>query len=199
MSKSMGVMVCAVLLLAGAPAIAEIAIGLEGGTSAPMGATTNHGWRFQANDDITLTMLGLWDDDNDGMDIDHPIGLWRFDTGTLLTSGVISAGVGDPLIDHFRYVDVTDVALEAGVDYVIGFYTPSSNQDTMVYAAPVGLTINSAITYIEARYGGNGSLLMPGPNVTTTYCRFGPNFQFIPEPASLTLLLAAGVLALRRR
>lgn len=190
---------CMVLFGLGQPAFAEIAISLTGGTAAPMGATTNHGWRFTANENITLTELGLWDDDNDGMDIDHPIGIWRFDTAQLLTSGVISAGTGDTLVNHFRYVDVPDVPLLAGVDYVLGFYTPSANEDEMVYASPTDWWANPAITYVEARYGGNNSLLMPGPNTTTTYYRVGPNFQFVPEPGTMGVLLVAGLMLIRRR
>lgn len=202
MRNILGIMAltCLVSFELGQPVLAEMAIGITGGTSAPMGATTNHGWRFTANEDLILTDLGLWDDDCDGMDIDHPIGVWEFATETLLTSGVISAGTGDPLIDGFRYTDVADVSLQAGVDYVVGFYTPSSNQDEMIYAPPLeGWWVNPAITYVEARYGGNGSLLMPGPNATTSYYRFGPNFQFVPEPGTIALLLVGGLTLIRRR
>ncbi|NLG43788.1 MAG: hypothetical protein GX547_11115 [Phycisphaerae bacterium] len=195
---SIAALACAALLM-GQPAFADTAaISLGGGTMAPMGAPTNHGWQFKANQEMTVTSLGLWDDDDDGMDIEHPVGLWELDSGTLLTSGVISQGTTDPLIDHFRYVDVQDVVLVPGVDYVIGFFTGSSNQDRMVYAGPTDLVIDPAITYVQACYGGAPSLAIPGPTTTTTYCRFGPNFQYIPEPAALGLFLAAGLL-LRRR
>ncbi|MGD8451769.1 MAG: PEP-CTERM sorting domain-containing protein [Phycisphaerae bacterium] len=190
---------CTLLLVLATPAWGQTAVGLTGGTQAPMGATTNHGWRFTANEAITVTELGLWDDDNDGMDIDHPIGLWEFSSGTLLTSGIIHAGTGDELFDHFRYVDVDDVLLQVGGDYVVGFYTHTSNDDKMVYASPTDLWVDPAINYIEARYGGNGSLLMPGPSTSTTYYRFGPNFKFIPEPATAGLLLIGGLWLLRRR
>lgn len=191
---------CALVLVLGQPAIAGTAIELGGGTSAPMGAPTNHGWRFTADEDITLTTLGLWDDDDDGMDIEHPIGIWEFSSGTLLASGVIHAGTGDLLIDHFRYIDVPDVDLAAGVDYVLGFHTASSNSDKMVYGGPlIDWVVDPAITYLDARYGGSPSLAMPGPSVTTTYYRFGPNFQFVPEPGTLSLLLIGGLALLRRR
>jgi hypothetical protein len=187
-------------LLLGQPVLGETAVGLTGGTQAPMGATTNHGWRFTANETFTLTDLGLWDDDLDGMDINHPIGIWEYATQTLLTSGLISAGTGDPLLEHFRYTDVPDVVLQAGVDYVIGFATPSANQDKMVYSAPEGLTYNPAITYIEARYGGgDGTLAMPGPTTSTTAYRFGPNFQFVPEPGTMGLMLLGGLALIRGR
>jgi hypothetical protein len=188
-----------ILLVLTQPALAGTAIGVTGGTAAPMGATTNHGWRFTANEAITLTELGLYDDDDDGMDIDHPIGLWQFDTEDLLTSGVISAGTGDSLVDHFRYVDVDDVTLQVGVDYVVGFYTPSSNDDKMIYASPTGWWVDPAITYVEARYGGNGELMLPGPSTSTTYYRIGPNFHYIPEPGTISLLLVGGLMLLHRR
>lgn len=199
MKSSMGVAAILCLLVAGigSPAYAGSPIlGVTGGSGGTPGNGTTHGWRFTANQAITLTDLGLYDGDDDGMVIDHPIGLFRFDTAELLTSGTIHAGTGDPLIDHFRYVDVEDVTLESGVDYFLSYYNPTANND-FVILTPTDLWIDSAITYKEARYG-NGGLIIP-PTVTTTYYRIGPNFLYTPEPTSICLLLAGGFVMLRRR
>jgi hypothetical protein len=179
--------------------LADPAIGVSGGTIAPPGGTTNHGWEFTANSAITVTNLGLWDDNGDGNDIAHPIGLWELSSGTLLASGTISAGASDPLIDGFRYVDVTDVVLTAGVHYVVGWYSASSSTDRMVYDAPVGFWTAPEITYVQACYGPSGSFVMPHATTTTRYYRIGPNFQFTPEPGTACLLLVGGVLMLVRR
>jgi len=91
-------------------ATGEVAVSLS--THSPDGwpnAGSNHGWEFTVNEEITLTHLGLYDHGDNGFSIDHPIGLWRLSDEALLASGTVSAGTGDTLIDHFRYIDVPDV------------------------------------------------------------------------------------------
>ena len=198
MRSSLGVaaIVCLFMLGLGSAQAADPILSVSGGAGGNPGSGTTHGWRFTANQAITLTELGLYDGDDNGMVIDHPIGLFRFDTAELLTSGTIHAGTGDPLINHFRYVDVEDVTLIPGVDYFLSFYSPSSSTD-YILTLPSDLVIDPAITYVEARYG-SGGLLIP-TTVTTTVYRIGPNFLYTPEPASVCLLLAGGFVMLRRR
>lgn len=169
-------------------------------------AGSNHGWQFTVNNSIKVTHLGLFDKSDNGFAIDHPIGLWRLNDGTLLTSGTISAGTVDPLTDHFRYIDVPDVQLSVGVDYVIGFYSDTDFADRMISDADA-LQINPAINLIVGRWDGGGQFQMPA-NVLPDEDefgdpqpypdRFGPNFLFVPEPMTLLLLGLGGVM-LRRR
>lgn len=184
---------------------AESALSITGGTGGWPVADSSHGWEFTANESIIVTHLGLFDEDDDGMYIDHPIGIFRLSDSALLTSGTINAGVGDTLIDKFRYVDTPDITLDIGEEYVIAYYSASDmiGSSDLVILTPSGLSVAPAITYgpSRRREGSTGGLVLPSD--TTTMHRIGPNFQFnhlIPEPSSLILLLlgAVSLLCFRR-
>jgi hypothetical protein len=136
---------------------------------------------------------------DDGFQIEHLIGLWQQSDGTLLASDTVSAGTVDPLLDHFRYVDTSDITLTAGQDYVVGFYTDrSASLDSFTDA--FNLNVNPAISNITMVAGGP-SFVMPTwnpPNVN----RYGPNFQFnvVPVPGAVLLgMLGMGVAGIKLR
>lgn len=160
------------------------------------GGGTVQGWEFKANDDITVTHLGLADMGLDGFMTDHPIGLFDLTTMSLLTSGVMSAGAGDPLIDEFRYVDTSDVTLMVGRAYVIAYYSDQDFSDA--YFRNATFDVDPAITYVQGRFENLGSgLSLPG--IGTDETRIGPNFQFVPAPPVLVLFGIAGLGVRRRR
>ena len=183
----------------------DIAVSFNISTSemaTPSGGS-NHGWQFTANNPIKVTHLGLYDEWPDGFTINHPIGLWRLNDGTLLASGTIIAGTINPLIDHFRYVDVPDVQLSVGVNYVVGYYSAQTVDDQVCKAG--GLQVNPAINLVVGRNDGAGQFQMPAnintPNPPEPFYPddFGPNFLFeVPEPMTL-LLFGLGSLILRNR
>jgi hypothetical protein len=159
---------------------------------------SNHGWVFTPNVPIQVTHLGLLDYDEQGFDISHPIGLWKID-GTLLASSVISAGTGHPMGDRFRYLAIPNVTLNAGNDYVVSYYSATDSTDYLINKA-TSFQVDPAITYRGGRWGEGDSFQMPPyPGLLSDPDRFGPNFQFVPEPALLTMLGLASVGILRRR
>jgi len=173
---------------------------------SPIGGS-NHGWQFTVNQGITVSHLGLYDYPPDGFSADHPIGLWRLNDGTLLTSGTMHAGTVDPLTNHFRYIDVPDVQLSIGVNYVIGYYSYSDNSDKAITKA-AGLQVSPAINLVVSRWDTSGQFQMP-MNITPDEDEFGdpqpnpdafgPNFKFeVPEPMTLLLLSLGGLLLHRR-
>lgn len=168
-------------------------------------AGSNHGWKFTVSGEITLTHLGLYDRGANGFEIDHPIGLWRLSDSALLASGTMSAGTVDTALNDFRYIDVLDVDLSVGVDYVIGYYSDSGLADRNILKAD-DLQVNPAIDIVVRRWDIAGQFQMPanvyewdpyGGEPYAPDC-FGPNFQFIPEPGTI-LLLSLGCLFLRHR
>ena len=208
------VLAIGIALIESGPARAEVA--LEVDLSAPdnvfPNSGTTHGWQFFVNgpQPIEVTHLGLYDRFLDGFFIDHPIGLWD-EKGQLLASDVMSAGNGDPLIDNFRYVDITDndpeqsqgqgVVLTPGVMYTLGFYSESFNQSDGMVIFDGFHTINPAIDYVGFGVSGfTDGLEMPVTPDEFGLHRWGPNFQFtiIPAPAAL-LLLGLGMLRPRRQ
>jgi len=168
-------------------AIAGPAISISGGSGGTPTAGSSHGWEFTANEPIIVTHLGLYDSSDDGMEIPHPIGIFRLNDAALLTSGTINAGVGDVLLDSFRYVDTPDITLESGMGYVIAYYSATDSGDNVITSA-TGLSTDSAITYGPSRRWetSTGGLVLPA-NMTPDD-RIGPNFLFVvPEPSTLTL------------
>ena len=149
---------------------------------------------------VTITDLGIWDDDGDGLQHSHSIGIWRKSDLELLVSGVVSAGTSAPLIDEFRYVDVIDTPLSIGEHYVLGAHYPLLPAGPVVYDSLVlveELQVDPAIMQIgmNVLHGWPGFTpptdLLPGGDPDGPFF-FGPNFQFttgdiIPEPNSVVL------------
>ena len=189
-SGLIGIIGVAGLIVPCETAHADIAVTIQSGAQDnifPNGGTT-HGWQFFVNVPMEVTHLGLYDQFSNGFVIDHPIGLWDED-GNLLTSGMLSAGAGDPLIENFRYVDITDneggqgVTLVPGMMYTIGFYSEIPAQGDGMVIFDGFHEINPAVDYVGFGVSDfTDGLEMPRGDNDGTH-RWGPNFQF----AELTL------------
>lgn len=179
-------------------------LSITGGTGGYPVANSCHGWEFVVNEAITVTHLGLYDDGNDGLLGDHPIGVFRLSDSQLLTSGTLNSGTEDTLVDGFRYIDTPDVTLDFGETYVISFYSTDSN-DLDLTLSLSGLSVNPAITLkVPARWETDtGGLVLPSNYADALFdpYRIGPNFQFtvVPEPTTFTLLGLASLALLTTR
>ncbi|HNU31696.1 MAG TPA: hypothetical protein PKN00_21065 [Sedimentisphaerales bacterium] len=187
-------------------ALAGVALyDVTGTPSASPAEESNHGWEFVANTSITVTHLGLFDYGDDGFEIDRPIGLFRLSDAFLLTSGVIHAGTVDTLADGFRYIDTPDVTLVAGETYVVSFFSASSAYSDLMFTSMVdSMTVDPAITYVQARWAHDVALAIPAN--PTIYWRIGPNFLFtegapaVPVPGAVALgVLGAGLVGWMKR
>ncbi|HEY1128874.1 MAG TPA: DUF4082 domain-containing protein [Roseateles sp.] len=164
------------------------------------------GWSFTVNSDITVTALGVFDADQDGLAERHAVGLWS-SGGTLLASTIIGAGTADPLTAQFRYSGITALTLTAGETYTIGAVW-NSLLDGLVYPGDAtDFSTPADISFVETRFVEGGALADPTSNAGGTLpAYFGPNFLFdaagtVPEPASLLLagLAIAALLASQAR
>ena len=169
------------------------------GDGSPTPQSVN-GWRFTANDDLTVTHLGMFDYLDDGFEGRYELGLFRFSDMALLTSGNLPAGTVAPLNDHFRFVDVPDTVVTSGSDYVVTLFSPQGTvvdptptlNDRMLNDTTVSFTVHPSISYIESRYEYySGALVFPTTVTSSNDARIGPNLMFIPEPHALTLASAA--------
>lgn len=195
----MGFMACFAMGCSGvmaATAITDIGPGSESSSS-----NGEYGWYFSISTDITITHIGVWDADGDGLEQSSTrVRIWTSasseDTYVDVTLG---AGTNLPLVDGFRWMDIDDVVLLADD----GPFTISQNNlfgvgQTFWQASNNTPTVTSPITLIDSRGAFNpGQFPTTGSQFYSAY--IGPNFQFVPEPASMTLLGASSLLLLRRR
>jgi hypothetical protein len=224
---ALGFLTFVILLGAGPSAQADtIAVGLRSNGYQGSGFNQNIGWEFTTNATITVTQLGWFDFTfppvgGPGFAVNHTIGLFT-GSGTLLVSGMVSAGTGDPVdgppvtntagqvTGFFRYVPVTPTTLAAGQTYVIAGTNSPDPFDPFAVGFPLSdLMTDPAISFVQGRVspmGTGGALLFPAiaePPAILNARNFGPNFQFVagttpavPEPAGFVLGGLAGLFGL---
>jgi hypothetical protein len=168
---------------------------------------------FTPSSDITVTNLGVFDYQDNGLGETHAVGI--FDkSGALLASTSVSAGTANPLDDHFRYAAIAPLKLTAGQTYTIAaLYLTLS--DVIGYANIGGISANPDIGLpgFSARYALTGAtdLYFPTDTVLASAPFYiGPNFLYTitnspsigaqtpsaaPLPPSL-LLLGSGLVGL---
>lgn len=191
----------AVVFLMGATQSAQaatIAFAFNDPSSGAASAQGNDGFRFQPTAAIQVTSLGYYDRNQDGLTLNHQVGIYDFLTQTLLASTTV--GAGSTLDGLFRYNAITPLTLNAGQSYmVVGFHPGSTTQD-LAASNPTGFTTAAPLTYQGYFLNYNSSLSFPTTNGSGTF--FGPNFQFqpadaaVPEPSTFALfgiVLAFGV------
>ncbi len=158
--------------------------------------THSLGYKFTADNNVTITALGFFDSYGDGFSGDHLVGLWD-ENQTLLSSVKLYAGTGSILVDDFRYENIsTTVALTAGNSYYIAGTTAF---DTWVYHT------DNIVTDLGISYDGSYYALFTGYNLVfpNSYASGNQyitvNFLMEPAPApepSTILLFATGLAGL---
>jgi len=199
-----------VVLFAGPHAVASIALDIDlGSVGHVYYAPGNLGWEFTLNSDVTVTQLGFYDKDQDGLVQAHMVGIW--DTSeNLLISGTVPGGTSAPLLNGFRYQAITPATLASGGTYIIGATQQLAppTPDAWIAKATT-FSQEPAVNYEAARYiqgDGLGDSLhfpvnryvWPGSGDTAVYM-IGPNFQLgegpvIPEPSTLIIWSVLGAI-----
>lgn len=148
-------------------------------------SNSNWGSQFTAVDTCTLTHLGVYDHNQDGLSQAIPVGLWDATTQQLLASTTVSSGTVDPLFGSCRQHALdTPVVLEAGKRYVIAAFYLSSN-DNFGYSSPI--TTDSRVAYYGYAYNYEGQLYFPYNNGTATASNahyIGASFMLDTTPAA---------------
>ena len=154
------------------------------------------GYSFLVNSAITVTGLGVFDDNSDGLNVSHDVGLWDA-SGNLLASTTVAAGTVAPLNGFYRMASISGVSLTAGNIYYVGSVNGIDNDGWL--QDPSSLVAAPEITYLSRQYEfSGGGLVFPDLVGSGSTGYFGGNFEFgtstVPEPGSL-LMLGSGVLA----
>ena len=184
------------------PTQAQASVALQSFTGGSLftdvnGTNMTVGWSFTANDNLSVTSLGLWDETPaDPLAQTHQVGLWS-STGTLLGSATIQTN--SPLTGSFRYAAIAPVALTSGLTYFLGSEISNPFSDRYTSSASSIVTAPEITFLGAARNNSAGGFSFP--SITTSVNgRFGPNFQFqvvsasVPEPTSTLSFLALGTL-----
>jgi hypothetical protein len=179
------------------------------------------GYRFTVGaNSLSVTGLGDWDHNSDGLPSPILVGLWD-SNGNLLASVTIPASTSGALRDtDYRFVDLTSaVTLQSGQTYTIGDRrtqgsgtqtqedlqgegnTPTVSTDVTfngTYNTPQAFDLNTTpfSQQMPTQFLGGSTLDWVGPNIEYTALA-----TTVPEPSSVALLClgAGGVTAYTRR
>jgi hypothetical protein len=191
------------LTLASSPASAFFAASNVNISSAGAGGFPQMlGWQFSIAQSLTVTSLGLFDENSDGLVNSHTVGIFADTGGAALMTAIVDANTNN-LVSGFQFAPVIGgpITLTAGT-YRIGADYPVSG-DNYFFAASASFDPN--ITYLQgAGAFGSGTFQFPSTLTSSNSVKYlGPNFEFtaasVPEPATLGLfgLGGAGLFASR--
>lgn len=161
------------------------------GNNAEQGSNFNQdeyslGWKFTTNQSITVTALGFYDADKDGLAVSHPVGIYDSQC-QLLASATVTPQ--DMLLGYFRYHLLTaPIVLQAGQTFLIAGLTTKPDKYLL---NPPTLNADPSINFGGFAIFGNTqrTTTLQCPNGTqsaTTRGDFGPSFLIgggtIPNP-----------------
>jgi PEP-CTERM motif len=147
------------------------------------------GFEFSATQAITVTQLGVFDNNQDGLVDSYPVGLYAMD-GTLIASATVGSGTTDPLVNQFRYQSIAPVTLAPGT-YFLGALYLTGDDGVLFPGDSTGFATAPAITFIQSTFASGSTLSPPTAPSSDMPGFFGPNLIFtaaVPEPSSLLLL-----------
>jgi hypothetical protein len=187
---------------AGAASVSLGALTAATVTGSPSITTTPFatGWEFSLDTPVTVTSLGYWDMNGDGLVKSHRVGIFRAsDQQPMVSANIIDAGTL-PLVDGSRIVNVPDTALQANVSY----YILADDIDGDMYAFGNGaISFASHISWAGAANTTLNDIFAAASFTGGTAGNLAPNFQFnvvAPSPGVGAMVgLAAAGAGLRRR
>lgn len=204
------------------PAVVDFDLGTPVGI---VGSKETTGWSFTVNSPIQVTALGFFDMEFDGLGDPHLVGIWN-ENEELLAWAEIGGVQSQPLVGSYRYSSIQPLFLTTGQMYVIGatlsprdpFGIPmegAPGADPYPHVVPGSVLIDPRISLIcpSRIFRGEGGdyFAMPSEffnfpgeiigDITDEAYLLAPNFLFVPEPFTFTLLAigAASLLGHKRR
>jgi hypothetical protein len=170
----------AVLLICAPVAFGQAVTGFSGGSQydSYYGSAAGDvvGWRFTVAQEMEVTDLGVWNNDQTGgLESSHETGIWN-SSQTLLASVVVD-NTGT-VVGDWIYEAITPIILSPGETYTIGSSYVSGDNDWYISSAS-SMTTDPDVTFIESTYPASGELGFVFPaSSSSSFGRFGPNFIF---------------------
>ena len=168
-----------------------------------------------------VNWLGYYDENGDGLANSHLVTLWDNGTQTILASATVPAGTAAPLINGYRWVQLSStLTLNYGSYYVIGAQTdgvdlwgdliannsPDNGNNGQISWNSEYVQLGSGWEFSRAgRYDFSGNYPAEPPNQVGSdaiypVANLGYNLTPVPEPASMALLgLSAAVFLISTR
>jgi hypothetical protein len=137
------------------------------------------GFRFTIGGaDVTVTDLGFFDDDGDGLGEAHAVGIYAVASQLQVVSTTVPAGTEAPLDGAFRYVPIAaPVTLTADTTYVALAYRPTATDGVAYFVDD--LKVSPLVVYNSEvaanNTGGRGNRAINGQGLTLTTLKLGPN------------------------
>lgn len=155
------------------------------------------GWKFSVKDPMSITALGVYDSEQDGLAGPAQVALWLASGGAPLLQTTVAPGTDAALDGYFRFVPVTSTALTPGVEYIVGAHL-DGDLATALFGG--NGTVDPRVTVIDTRYSSFGSGFAfpdqtdPG---TDGAAYLGGNFQLTPVPLpAAAWLFGSGMIGL---
>ena len=155
------------------------------------GFTGTYGWEFSVNQTITVTQLGVYDN-NSTLLANHEVAV--FDT----SGKVYALGTVQPIVQPVRFPDQTNyftyapvtfssplVPLAPGADYIIGTFLSGGDYSVSDDGfTPITVNTASEINFVGDRSDPSSTTLTfptdtSDPALQPVYSYFGPSFQFV--------------------
>ena len=153
---------------------------------------------------LNLVLLGAFDaTGNAGLNANELVGLYN-SSGTLLSSATVLAGTADPLVDGFRWVNISPVTLTAGQTYVADLAPDALDAWAYTNLGQHGSLFSPSITYGTSlyTYDGAGLHFPTGDYGYESYLGPGLSVGAVPEASTIIsgamLLLPFGGRAVRQ-
>jgi hypothetical protein len=165
-----------------------------GGTLGLWSGST--GWLFTTNVALEVQQLGIWDENGDGLQSTHDIGLFQRSTLLPIVTAQVPAGTAAPLIDGSRFVTIAPVTLLPGTEYYI--FANHFDLDRFAWG-DTALSFAPQITWLRFVNGPSQSIYATPTFLVGERGDLGPNFRFIPVPGSAAVLMLGAALVRARR
>lgn len=188
------------------PAFADApAVTVTGTPGALANGPYTLGYAFSTSQTFSVSGLGLFDADSDGLASAHDVGIWDA-AGNLLASTTVGAGASGSLVSGFRFSSVTPFNILAGTYRVGAVFLDGS--DFNFFGGDGVLTPATGVTFLSGAYANGATLADPTTLAGGAPAYIGGNVLLgnptaaVPEPATWGMMLlgfgAAGY-AMRRR